>query len=743
MFKQDIFLLETIAYGDLILKSEVFQESIGIVENSCSGTVTGNVFFGKAGVGKSTIASLVSSKPGLFEVGTSGQGTTTLGTWLSSSVTDGTYSQFADNQFQPVDDMPENIPSLVSLNDFYDNDTNLVFMDTEGLDYQTEYGDNYDVVTILPHTLIAENVFLLVRDRVNPAEVIELIDKLAGAAERTEGTLTHRNGKLFGKFYIVVNKAQDISKSDEEELSILKRNNPSLITKVLNYFTHGPEIVMLPLLQWNYEVQPDFNEDGFYLNYDHIQAAHPPLRDRMFYGLHKIAGHFVKGVPTDDMYPLKCETFEAMLQEMYDATTEDIIDINQLDYEWLLKEAKEELDEFVRQYDLVETGLTSEVLSSVCPEADSDLYNCIKEQNDLSVQDFYEKSLLEINQIFPKGEKDLIVYLNNDLFPKYVSEPTTSWFDTCSLLYAEKDVYTDDFLSAFESSDFFNQCQSAVNGKLTWLEWENCSKTCKSDDTCGVRIRLAEACIPEYAACNEVQVQREECNCNDCPPPEPEPEPGHYDWFEWEKCSQTCSSDGFCGVQVRYAKSCEPAGAICNELPVQRKDCGCQACPPQGQIQWHEWEKCSQSCSSDGTCGVQVRYAKSCTPETSTCSEIQIQRKDCGCNACPAPPPALTELPIGSIIPWVPKPSSSVSNTVNYNSYKGWIKCDGVEACSDGPFKSKKCTDLADRTLIGSYGSFKTLNVYGATFPDHKHPHSHTTNVSVLTISKALVIITP
>ena len=40
----------------------------------------------------------------------------------------------------------------------------------EGLDYQTELGDNYDMITVLPHTLIAENVFLVVRDRLNPNE---------------------------------------------------------------------------------------------------------------------------------------------------------------------------------------------------------------------------------------------------------------------------------------------------------------------------------------------------------------------------------------------------------------------------------------------------------------------------------------------------------------------------------------------------------------------------------------------
>ena len=84
------------------------------------------------------------------------------------------------------------------------------FFDTEGLDYQTELGDNYDIVTVLPHTLIAENVFLVVRDRLNPNEVKELIDRLAEAAKKTEGTFTFRNGKLFGNLIIVVNKCQGL-----------------------------------------------------------------------------------------------------------------------------------------------------------------------------------------------------------------------------------------------------------------------------------------------------------------------------------------------------------------------------------------------------------------------------------------------------------------------------------------------------------------------------------------------------
>ena len=106
--------------------------------------------------------------------------------------------------------------------DFYDNKTNLGFMDTEGMDFQTELGENYDVVTILPHTLIAENVFLVVRDRLNPHEVSELIDKLALAAEKVLGSFDHRDGKLFGRFCVIVNKCEDISKSDEQSLEDLK-----------------------------------------------------------------------------------------------------------------------------------------------------------------------------------------------------------------------------------------------------------------------------------------------------------------------------------------------------------------------------------------------------------------------------------------------------------------------------------------------------------------------------------------
>ena len=67
----------------MLLYSDILDESRGIIEGSCDGLLTANMFFGKAGVGKSTIASLVSSMPGLFDAGNSESGTTTLGTWIS------------------------------------------------------------------------------------------------------------------------------------------------------------------------------------------------------------------------------------------------------------------------------------------------------------------------------------------------------------------------------------------------------------------------------------------------------------------------------------------------------------------------------------------------------------------------------------------------------------------------------------------------------------------------------------
>ena len=44
-------------------------------------------------------------------------------------------------------------------------------------------------------------------------------------------------------------------------------------------------------------------------------------------------------------------------------------------------------------------------------------------------------------------------------------------------------------------------------------------------------------------------------------------------------------------------------------------------------------------------------------------------------------------IPIGSILPWVPKPNFSSGGSARFGDYPGWIKCDGIEVCTRGEFK--------------------------------------------------------
>ena len=55
-----------------------------------------------------------------------------------------------------------------------------------------------------------------------------------------------------------------MTSSDQEALNNLANTNPSLISQINEYFTSGPEVVLLPTLQWNFEDTPDFNEEGWY-----------------------------------------------------------------------------------------------------------------------------------------------------------------------------------------------------------------------------------------------------------------------------------------------------------------------------------------------------------------------------------------------------------------------------------------------------------------------------------------------
>ena len=92
---------------------------------------------------------------------------------------------------------------------------------------------------------------------------------------------------------------------------------------------------------------------------------------------------------------------------LHSATTEDVIDIGDLDYEWQLSEASAKLEDYVKSFKLYKIGLNDDVLEKICPEANIELYQCMESTTDENVQDFYEECLNYINEIFQKGADDL------------------------------------------------------------------------------------------------------------------------------------------------------------------------------------------------------------------------------------------------------------------------------------------------------------------------------------------------
>ena len=53
------------------------------------------------------------------------------------------------------------------------------------------------------------------------------------------------------------------------------------------------------------------------MDYNHILTAHPPLRDRMFYGLNKVSYFINIGVSMEESYFLKCNNFEELIEKVY------------------------------------------------------------------------------------------------------------------------------------------------------------------------------------------------------------------------------------------------------------------------------------------------------------------------------------------------------------------------------------------------------------------------------------------
>ena len=156
---------------------------------------------GKTGVGKSTVASLLSGNDTMFKADSTSSGTTTLGADISTIIPSYEYRAVLE-------------PLLASGSLHHpDRSRPLFLIDSEGMAFR---GDEVDFVTTGPVAIIANIIVWITSDRLRPSDILEDIrDYLKGLDRISIGTGT-KDDEDYGEFIVVLNKMQDTSETDEE-----------------------------------------------------------------------------------------------------------------------------------------------------------------------------------------------------------------------------------------------------------------------------------------------------------------------------------------------------------------------------------------------------------------------------------------------------------------------------------------------------------------------------------------------
>ena len=179
---------------------------------------------GKTGVGKSTVASLLSGNDTMFVAQSSSHGTTTLGADISTLIPAIEYRNRVEEVLEVSLDEPKgNKP--------------LFLVDSEGMKFR---GDEVDFVTTGPVAIIANVIVWITEGRMRPPDILEELRHYLKGLDRislSEGSI---QGQDYGEFVVILNKMQDSDQdysdeqlcanllawgqSDEDDLTIAEMN---------------------------------------------------------------------------------------------------------------------------------------------------------------------------------------------------------------------------------------------------------------------------------------------------------------------------------------------------------------------------------------------------------------------------------------------------------------------------------------------------------------------------------------
>ena len=160
---------------------------------------------GDTGVGKSTVASLLSGNDTMFETQGSSVGSTTLGADISPLIPSAEYRL-----------RMEEVLSMGPLHNT-NNSRPLFLIDSEGMNFR---GEEVDFVTTGPAAVVANIIVWITKDRINRPVTLTQIESYMNVLDRITMGNTTEGQQNYGEFIIVLNKMQG-NESDEALLATL------------------------------------------------------------------------------------------------------------------------------------------------------------------------------------------------------------------------------------------------------------------------------------------------------------------------------------------------------------------------------------------------------------------------------------------------------------------------------------------------------------------------------------------